>query len=66
MIEITMVRDYNKDYNIKFDGLKVIDLRYESITSASKELNISINSISNCLRGLSHKCHGYIWKYEKE
>lgn len=29
MIEITMVRDYNKDYNIKFDGLKVIDLRYE-------------------------------------
>lgn len=29
MIDITMVRDYNKDYNIKFDGLKVIDLRYE-------------------------------------
>ena len=29
MIDITMVRDYNKDYNIKFDGMKIIDLRYE-------------------------------------
>lgn len=49
-------------YDLKGNLIK----KYESITSASKELNISINSISNCLRGLSHKCHGYIWKYEKE
>ena len=29
MINITFVKDYNKDYNIKFDGLIIIDIVYD-------------------------------------
>ena len=30
MINITFVKDYSKDYNIKFDGLMIIDIVYEN------------------------------------
>lgn len=29
MINITFIKDYSKDYNIKFDGLKIIDILYK-------------------------------------
>ena len=29
MINVTFIKDYSKDYNIKFDGLKIIDILYQ-------------------------------------
>ena len=29
MIDITIIKDYSKDYNIKFDGLKIIDVKFK-------------------------------------
>lgn len=46
MINITFVKDYNKDYNIKFDGLIIIDIVYEDgkVTEIRER-----NSVGNCL-----------------
>ena len=30
MINITFIKDYSIDYNIKFDGLTIIDIVYEN------------------------------------
>lgn len=30
MINITFIKDYSKDYNVKFDGLMIIDIVYEN------------------------------------
>lgn len=37
---------------------------YDSVSEASKALNISRNSISNCLTGRSNTAGGYKWKYK--
>lgn len=37
--------------------------QYPSVSEASKNTNISITSISNCLRGYSKSAGGFIWKY---
>lgn len=29
MINVTFIKDYSKDYNIKFNGLKIIDIVYK-------------------------------------
>lgn len=29
MINVTFIKDYSKDFNIKFDGLKIIDILYK-------------------------------------
>ena len=39
---------------------------YESITKASKECNINVSTLSNCLRGKTKTAGGYHWKYESE
>lgn len=36
---------------------------YPAISDASKNTNISVTSISNCLRGYSKSAGGFIWKY---
>ena len=46
-------------YNKNGDILKTFD----SLKSASKELNILRTSISNCLTGRSKSAGKYIWKY---
>ena len=38
---------------------------WESIRSASKELNIEERNISACCRGKRNKAGGYIWKYKE-
>ena len=48
MIDITMVRDYNKDYNIKFDGLKVIDLSDAELKKAKD--NMKVNSFNRVIK----------------
>lgn len=46
MINITFVKDYSKDYNIKFDGLMIIDIVYEN----GKVIEIrERNSVANYL-----------------
>jgi len=37
--------------------------RFETITEASKELNIDTGSICRCAKGEYHSTHGYIFKY---
>lgn len=37
--------------------------QYPSVSEASKDTNVSITSISNCLRGYSKSAGGFIWKY---
>lgn len=29
MINVTFIKDYSRDFNIKFDGLKIIDIVYK-------------------------------------
>lgn len=36
---------------------------YPSISQASRELNISVQSLCECLRGKQKHCLGYKWKY---
>lgn len=44
-----------------FDGYLVGT--YPSIKEAAKQLGINKSGISNCLRGKTRSCGGYIWKY---
>lgn len=37
---------------------------FDSITLASKKMNVDISSISQCLKGRSKSSGGYIWKYK--
>lgn len=37
---------------------------WDSISEASRELEISVTSISNCLKGLSKTAGGFIWLYQ--
>lgn len=37
---------------------------WDSISEASRELEISVTSISNCLKGLSKTAGGFIWHYQ--
>lgn len=37
---------------------------WNSISDASRELSISVSSISNCLKGLSKTAGGFIWLYQ--
>lgn len=53
----TPIIQYSKD--------NVFIKEFESITQASIELNISKNSICNCLKGKSKYCRGYIWRYKE-
>ena len=39
---------------------------YESITQASKELNNSLNNISQCCLGRSKTSKGYIFKFKND
>ncbi len=38
--------------------------RFNTITQAAQSVCVTIQAISNCLRGISKTCAGYIWKYE--
>lgn len=53
----TPIIQYSKD--------NVFIKEFESITQASIELNISKNSICNCLKGKSKHCGGFIWCYKE-
>lgn len=49
MINVTFIKDYSKNYNIKFDGLMIIDIIYES----GKVIEIrERNSIGNYLTAI--------------
>ena len=49
MINITFIKDYGKDYNIKFDGLIIIDIVYENgkVTEIRER-----NSVGNYLKAI--------------
>lgn len=47
-------------YNLNGDFVK----EWASITLAAKTLNITFNSISNCLCGYCKTAHKFIWKYK--
>lgn len=38
---------------------------WDSVTTASKELNISKGNITLCCQGKRNKCSGYIWRYKE-
>ncbi len=55
--QITISSHYKNVLNIETKQV------YESIAQASKETNISQNSIGNCCRGKSKTAGGYHWKF---
>jgi len=72
------IREYDKDFlkEIGIKGSKVISRRvgqyaldnvfvreYESISSASREIGITVSNIVNCLHGKQKTAGGYKWKY---
>lgn len=40
--------------------------QWENAYQAAKELNCTMSSINNCLRGLSHSSHGFLWEFVDE
>ena len=61
---MTEWQDYEKITNIPED-IKAIEINrvFESITSASKELEICYSSISNCLHKRIGTAGGYHWEF---
>lgn len=49
---------------LKMDKIGNILNEYKNITEASKENNILITSITNCLKGRSKTAGGFVWMYK--
>lgn len=39
--------------------------KWESLSDASRALNINAGNISKCLKGKTRSCGGFTWEYEK-
>ena len=39
--------------------------KWESLSDASRDLNINAGNISKCLKGKTRSCGGFTWEYEK-
>lgn len=50
-------------YVFKYSTGGELVAKYESVTMASIENKVNKNAISNCCRGVSQSCVGYIWSY---
>ena len=40
--------------------------KWESLSDASRALNINIGNISKCLKGKTQSCGGFIWEYKNQ
>ena len=40
--------------------------KWDSLSDASRALNISIGNISKCLKGKTQSCGGFIWEYKNK
>ena len=50
---------------LQFTTDNIFVKKFTSITEASDYFNVSHAAISNCLRGITKKSAGYIWKYDE-
>lgn len=50
----------------QFDKVGKFIKSYNSLTEASKELNICLKTISNNLKGRNKSAGGYVWKYAEK
>lgn len=58
--------EFSKKNIIQLDKNKLFIREWESLSDASRYLNINVGNISKCLKGKIKTSGGYIWKYKSD